>query len=1024
MRAIFFCGLLGVAAALCADEPAARREVQLNGHTFTLPVGFEIELVAGPDLVPRPITADFDERGRLYVADSSGSNDPVQKQLDAKPHRIVRLEDVDGDGKFDKQTVFADRMMFPEGTMWLNGSLYVAAPPSIWKLTDANDDGVADEREEWLQGKTLTGCANDLHGPYRGPDGWIYWCKGAFAEQTYDIRGKPWKTKASHIFRARPDGTGLEPVMTGGIDNPVAVVFTAGGERIFSATFLHQPAGGKRDGLGHALYGAVFGKDHAPVHEHPRGSVALATPLVELGPAAPCGLALLESDALGTEYRGNLFAAQFNLRKVSRHALTPRGVSFATRDEDFLVSDHVDFHPTDVIEDADGSLLVVDTGGWYKLCCPTAQFPRPEVLGGIYRVSRKQAIRDPRGLQLDWDSPTTAMLAERLADARPAVRRRALEALARREEAELQPLFAAAENRPPLATLNLVWLTARRDFAAAATWRRAALSHADADVRRAAFHVTALLHDADSLPALQTALRSPHVADRCGAAEALGRLGAREATAALLTALSRTEDAAETAALTYALIEIGDPMSTRPDLTSSVSRVRQAFLFAREQMPDGGLSSEEVRAGLTSADPDLAATAWWIAERHPKWAESLREVYRRPLYERTADQDRWIARLSRGAKQGAIQNLLGEAALDARANRALAFAAMARAGLKETPAGWLVAVEATLEGNTPVTLNALAAYRAFPEARNPVPKVLASLERLVGNVATDPELRLRALAALPADLAAPKDATWEFLLKSLAATEDARVRAAAVEALGRCRLDDARLISLANALPTLGPTELDRALDAFAQSTSDQVGSAVLRGLNAAQGVTLRGNDVRARLAKYGVLTQVGVDQLCLKLDAQQEQKQARLQELSKSLVGGDVKRGQALFQRSKAACSACHAIGYVGGKVGPDLTKIGAIRTELDLLESIVFPSASIARSYETTLFQTSDGRTVQGLIREETPEAFVVVTGLNQEARVVKAEIEAQRPGELSVMPSGLDQQFTPAELADLIAYLKACR
>ena len=102
---------------------------------LTVPAGFEVERVAGPPLVNRPIVADFDEEGRLYVADSSGSNDKVEKQLAEKPHRIVRLEDTDGDGRFDSSVVFADRMMFPEGAMWFDGSLYVAAPPSIWRLT-------------------------------------------------------------------------------------------------------------------------------------------------------------------------------------------------------------------------------------------------------------------------------------------------------------------------------------------------------------------------------------------------------------------------------------------------------------------------------------------------------------------------------------------------------------------------------------------------------------------------------------------------------------------------------------------------------------------------------------------------------------------------------------------------------------------------------------------------------------------------------------------------------------------------
>ena len=65
----------------------------------------------------------------------------------------------------------------------------------------------------------------------------------------------------------------------------------------------------------------------------------------------------------GDGYRDNFFATLFNLHKVTRHVLEPSGATFKSRDSDFLVSSSRDFHPTDVLEDADGSLLVIDTGG-------------------------------------------------------------------------------------------------------------------------------------------------------------------------------------------------------------------------------------------------------------------------------------------------------------------------------------------------------------------------------------------------------------------------------------------------------------------------------------------------------------------------------------------------------------------------------------------------------------------------------------------------------------------------------------
>src|SRR5262249_43742960 len=162
--------------------------------------------------------------------------------------------------------------------------------------------------------------------------------------------------------------------------------------------------GGRRDGLIHAVYGAVYGKDHSVVYEHPWTGPSLMPVLSHMGPAAPAGLTRYESNAFGHDYQDNLFAVQFNLQKVSRHVLSAEGATYKSQDIDFLVSSNRDFHPTDVIEDADGSLLVMDTGGWYKLCCPTSQLVKPDVLGAIYRVRRKDAPRpaDPRGLKIAW----------------------------------------------------------------------------------------------------------------------------------------------------------------------------------------------------------------------------------------------------------------------------------------------------------------------------------------------------------------------------------------------------------------------------------------------------------------------------------------------------------------------------------------------------------------------------------------------------------------------------------------------
>jgi putative heme-binding domain-containing protein len=109
---------------------------------------------------------------------------------------------------------------------------------------------------------------------------------------------------------------------------------------------------------------------------------------------------------------------------------------------------------------------------------------------------------------------------------------------------------------------------------------------------------------------------------------------------------------------------------------------------------------------------------------------------------------------------------------------------------------------------------------------------------------------------------------------------------------------------------------------------------------------------------------------------------------------------------------------------VGPDLTRIGGIRNERDLLESIAFPSASFVRSYESVIVATQDGKVLSGILKKDAPDEVILATNATETARIARDQIDEIRPSAVSVMPSGLDQQLTRQELADLLAFLKGAK
>jgi putative membrane-bound dehydrogenase-like protein len=1010
-------------------------------RTIRVPEGYEIELAAPPPLVERPIAVSRDERGRLYVSDSAGMTDKAEKQLETKPHRIRRLEDRDGDGRYDASVVFADKMMFPEGCLWFDGSLYVAAPPQIWKLTDADDDGVAERREVWFDGKTLTGCANDLHGPYLGPDGWLYWCKGAFAEQRHTLAsGKQFVTRASHIFRARPDGSGLEPVLTGGMDNPVNVAFLSTGERILSCTFFQHPEAGRRDGLIHAIYGGVYGKKSDTILGHKRTGDVMPV-LVHEGAAAPCGLIAGSWSLFGSNHTDNLFACYFNLHKVVRHVLVPDGPTFRTEDQDFVACDHPDFHPTDVFEDADGSLLVVDTGGWYKVCCPTSQLAKPDVLGAIYRVRQigDRAPDDPLGAKIDWEKAELGFL---LNDWRLFVRQRAARAL--RARGELVELEARILHDDANGRLQCLWTLAGIDAPGARLAVRDALRDEEATIRQAAAHAAGLWRDAGARDQLMKLILDKDRAVARAAAEALGRIGDKRAVPALLQALDQLGEWTPEAsgapadpavrisehALVYSLIEIGDSERTAAGLASPSPRVRRAALVACDQMDGGGLAPEQVIPLLDDANPVLRHTAQWIVAHRPEWGESLVSYCQRRLDTMPAteaDRAALAGQLAELCKSEAIQGLVArrlEGASDDAACRVL-LEAISQAKLSTTPAPWLAAIAQYLPGASGDSLAlAVATAKALPQPKGGHAELKAALVALGKRAEVTRDTRLAALdaAGSPGTLE-PK--LFAELLVAVLPDETFATRTAAANVLAAAALTPDQRLLLADALAQVGPFELPKLLPLFEREPSEEQGRRLIAALQAAAGVRgLQASVVQAIVAKYPATVAASADKLLTSLAVTTAEQAAQLDELLGKLPSGDIRRGHEVFVSQKAACSTCHAVGYLGGRLGPDLTNIGKVRNDRDLMESIVFPSASFVRSYEPMLVRTDDGQSVAGIPIRQSAEEVVLATAPQQEVVVARSEIVAMQPGQASLMPQGVGTILSKQELADLLAYLKSSK
>ncbi|MBI2424667.1 MAG: HEAT repeat domain-containing protein [Candidatus Hydrogenedentes bacterium] len=992
---------------------------------LSVPDGFVVERAAGPDLAAYPMFMAFDEQGAMFVAESSGK-DLSGKEMAAAPEcMILRLVDTGRDGVYDSRSLFADTLSLPMGILWHQDSLYVASPPDFIRFRDIDGDGVAEEREVLLTGWNVLNTAS-LHGPFLGPDGWLYLTHGRHGYKIETKEGEVLEGTAARIWRCRPDGTGLERMAGGGFDNPVELIFTPGGETIGTMTYFMDPRNGQRDALMHWVEGGVYPKPHECTGEFIQTGPLMPT-MTKFSRIAPAGLERYRSAAFGPDYEGMLFSAQFNPHRVQMHKLIQDGATYRTEDSNFLTSTYPDFFPTDVLEDADGSLLVSDTGAWYVDACPISRVSKPQIKGGIYRIRKADAphIDDPWGASIDWEGMKPQELAALLADARPRVRDRAIITLERHGKQAVSALNAYHTSQAPeAARLEAFWCIARITGAKSSKTVLEGLRDPAPAIAMAAARMAGLEQDTKAVPGLIALLQHADHGVRRQAATALGQLNAKDAAGELLLASAGATDRFLEHALIYALIQIKEEAVLAEGLSNADPLVQKSAIIALDQLKSPVLTGEHVAELLDSESAPLRTAALWVAGHHPEWAPSivnyLNAQLAAPAFE-PADglRDTVLAFDSQAPVQDLLGALLQPGAASPEA-RLWLLQTLQEAGINPLPDALQAAVDGVLTGGAP---NERAAALQVVQ-RNGLTTFDDALRTLAARNDEDTLLRLQALAATAGRIESLTPAEIDLLQTALTGKTDPTNQLAAARVSASLPWSADQLRAFAGAyLPRIDTLTVGVVLPAFGRGAEEAVGLQLVNSLIALSKnayINLEGA-LPAVLANYPASVHEAAKPLFDQWAGEREKRVARLQNLEGKLGQGDVGQGRRIFFGDKAACFTCHAIGSEGGRLGPDLTTIGLIRTGHDLLEAVLFPSASIVPGYETVRAETLEEEFI-GVITRQDAEGLSIATGVDQTAYIAAKDLQGMKPHAISLMPEGLDAALTETELMDLITFLQS--
>lgn len=1016
-----------LAQLVSVDPPSAPDGFQ--PQQINVPDGFSVELAAGPPLVTHPTMACFDDAGNLYVCNNAGVNMANEELEKALPNSIVRLTDQDNDGRFDTSTVFADKMTFPMGGAWHEGSLYVASPPNIWRLTDTDDDGIADHRTAIVTEFGYNGNAASVHGCFNGPDGRIYWTDGFHGHEIKDDDGTVTSKRAgSYLFSCQADGSDVQIHCGGGMDNPVEIDFTESGDMLGTVNILYTRP--RVDCMMHWLHGGAY-PHREKVLDELKVTGDFLGPIHRFGHVAISGAMRYRSGVMDHQWKDDWFATFFNGGKVVRMQVKPNGSSYSVSQHEFLSSPSREFHPTDVLEDADGSLLVIDTGGWFYRGCPTSQFAKPEALGGIYRVRRDgmTPMVDPRGTRIEWAKQNGLSLMRLINDTRFEVRRRAVSECVSRGKSIIPTLKTYQTRGDIRVRQNIVWiltrLAAQKATASESTAiLLASLKDKRANIRQAACMGLALsaaeVNASDLFPLLNDP--SPHVQRQ--AVTTLGKLKDPIASQPLLKKLNWDLDRSMQHAVIYSLIEIADQTTLRPALRSPNSAQMYGAMIAVDQLDKTSLTADDVMPHLTADEPSLRAYALKVCLRHDDWTGRLVGFLNAQLANRSS-----ITEIP-----DVIEQLVTKYAADARVAAGTAPFLNLRNSTKARDvviAGITSANKLPLHTQWQDSIRDLLASQDLNHVREGIriaavvdtSPIARELAKIANNKELPASVRVSAIRARQGVSKRLDDSAFQMLTSVIADSTSPSEANQAAKLIAQASLNPSQLESLVALLPTASPMQLRDMIRCFSRTKDTNLIDRFLDAVGQSKSLlTIPENELSDIVKRYPPTTLDKANALLDRIKQNEQQKIERLASLKQLLSSGNAQRGKAVFFSEKAKCSACHRVGQQGKRVGPELTTIGANRSESDLLESIVLPSASIVRDFGTVTVLTDDGQAISGLVVSESNDKLVLQQNTGNQITIERDEIERVKPNPVSIMPNGLDEALSQQDLVDVVAYLRS--